>query len=93
MAEYSKHQHNIIRRYYDNREQIMLTKLQELVGELYLAETDKKRTQLWARVETAMKNLRVKPAIMAHVLETQQPEVLAANIQDWLKGEGVEQKG
>jgi hypothetical protein len=67
--EYSKHQQNVIGRYYDNRDAIMLQKLQELVTELYLA----------------LVNLKVKPAIVKHILEKRSPEVLAMNIEDWLK--------
>lgn len=78
------YQKKVIERYYDQRDVIMLNKLQELVTELYLADTDKKRDRLWARAETAMKNLKVAPAIMAHILETQRPEVLAANVTEWL---------
>ena len=49
MPDYTRHQKKIIERYYDRREEIMLAKLQEIVTELYLAETDAKRDQLWKR--------------------------------------------
>lgn len=88
MAEYSKYQKKVIDRYYDNRDVIMLNKLQELVSELYLADTDKKRDRLWARAEAAMTNLKVAPAIMAHILKTRRPEVLAANVTEWLGAAG-----
>lgn len=88
MAEYSPNQKKIISRYYDHREAIMLEKLSELVSELYLAETDKQRERLWTRAAAAMKNLGVKPSIVAHLLEKRSPEILAANLQDWLKQAG-----
>ena len=44
--KYSKHQQNIIRNYYDNRESISLQRLSELVTELYLAE-GKGREKQW----------------------------------------------
>ena len=37
MAEYSKYQQKVIKRYYDNRDSIALQRVQELVTELYLA--------------------------------------------------------
>ena len=46
MENYSKHQQGIIKRYYENFDQITLQKLSELVTELYLAE-GKKRDKLW----------------------------------------------
>jgi hypothetical protein len=47
MPEYSNHQKKIIERYYDQQDVIMLNKLGELVTELYLAETQRKKDQLW----------------------------------------------
>lgn len=86
MADYSPHQKKIIDRYYDNRDSIMVGKLSELVTELYLADTDAKRDRLWKRVETAMKNLKVKESHAAHILSKRSVEVLAKHVQDWSAG-------
>ena len=83
--EYSTYQKNIIDNYYKNLDTIQLTKLQETVTELYLAETDKKRKQLWARVEKALTKLKIKPAVKARILETQDVQILAENLQQWLR--------
>ena len=83
--EYSDYQKKVIGRYYDNQPAVMLQRLQELVAELYLANTDRKRAQLWKRAEAAMKGLRVPDSVMQHILTQQRPEVLAANLNDWLK--------
>src|SRR5262249_38194970 len=85
MADFTRHQKKIIDRYYENKSDIMLTKLSELVGELYLADTDKKRDRLWERVSLAMKNLKVKPETAARVLESRDPKVLANYLKDWLQ--------
>jgi len=85
MADLSRHQKKIVDRYYENRDAIMLGKLQELITELYLAESDKKRENLWKRVAQAMTNLKAPQAIQAHILEKKSPEVLAQNVEDWLK--------
>ncbi len=82
--EYSAHQKNIIQHYYGQLDTIMLTKLQELVTELYLAESDTKRDRLWKRVEQAMVKLGIKPPLVQHILETKDVEILARNVQDWL---------
>jgi hypothetical protein len=84
MADFTRHQKKIIDRYYENQSDIMLTKLSELVGELYLADSDKKRDRLWERVALAMKNLKVKPEIAARILERRDPKVLASHLKDWL---------
>ena len=83
MAELSPHQKKIVDRYYTHRDTIMLTKLQELVTELYLAKG--KRNALWKRARTAMENLGVKRGLIDHIVDQQSPEVLARNIQQWLK--------
>jgi hypothetical protein len=86
MPDYTRHQQKIIERYYDNRDAIMLQKLSELVTELYLADTDAQRDRLWERVAAAMKNLKVKESIAAHILAKRQPEILASHVKDWLAG-------
>jgi len=85
MPDYTRHQKKIIERYYDRRDEIMLGKLQEIVTELYLAETDAKRDQLWKRAEKAMKALKVSDAIVKHILAQAKPEVLAKNVRQWLQ--------
>ena len=84
MPDYTPYQQKVIKRYYDHRDQIMLTKLQELATELYLAETDKQRDRLWERVATALQNLKVPAALAQHILAARKPEVLAANVKQWL---------
>ena len=49
MAEFSRYQQNVIKNYYDNRENIALQRAQELVTELYLTE-GKKREKNWDRL-------------------------------------------
>jgi hypothetical protein len=83
--EYSSHQKKIINSYYDNLDGIMLGKLQELVTELYLAETEAKSIKLWARVEKAMIKLKIKPDIIKHIMAQRSAMVLAKNVEDWLK--------
>ena len=86
MGDFTPHQKKIINRYYDNRDHIMLTKLQEIVTELYLADTEAKQGRLWKRAETAMKNLKVPPTVASHILAQKKPEVLAHNLRQWLEG-------
>ncbi|MCA9294341.1 MAG: hypothetical protein KDA20_11060 [Phycisphaerales bacterium] len=52
--EYTKHQRGIINRYYEHIDTITLQRLGEIVSELYLAETDKKREQLWKRAAQSL---------------------------------------
>lgn len=90
MPEYSDYQKKLIGRYYDRRDGIMLTRLQELVTELYLADTPRKQDQLWERARKAMTNLKVKPGLIEHLLDRRDVSLLARNVQNWMKAAAAE---
>ena len=83
--EYSNYQKKIIQNYYQNLDTIALTRLQELVTELYLAETPAKTKKLWQQVEKALTKLKIKPPVKARILESQDVKILAQNLQEWLR--------
>jgi hypothetical protein len=85
MTEYTPHQKGIIRRYYDNRDRIMLARLGEIVTDLQLADTEAKIDRLWSRAEKAMKALKVPAGILEHILTQRNPEILAHNLRGWLQ--------
>jgi hypothetical protein len=66
----------------------MLQRLSELVTELYLADTEPKRKRLWERAEKAMGQLEIPAEIIGHIVEKRRVEILAKNLQDWLKSSG-----
>ena len=82
--EYSSYQRDVISRYYDNLDAIMLNKLQELVSQLYLANSKAKQNQLWEKAHKAMLKLKVKPAIIEHIMNKKDVVILAKNVEDWL---------
>lgn len=84
--DYSQYQQSVISDYYKNLDSIMLQKLSELVSELFLAETEKKRARLWQRVHKAMTNLKIPPGIIGHIMEKQDSQILAQNLQEWQAG-------
>jgi hypothetical protein len=58
MENYTKHQQGIIKRYYENIDQVAWQRLSELVADLYLAE-GKKREKLWISAVSFMQKLQV----------------------------------
>ncbi|MDO4585682.1 MAG: hypothetical protein Q4C95_00125 [Planctomycetia bacterium] len=78
------YQNKIIDRYYENRDDIMLQKLSELVTELYLSE-GKKRLSLWKRVKLALMNLNVSSQQIAFLIESDNPAFLAKFVQNELE--------
>lgn len=80
MPERSKFQKNIIKSYYDNRENIALQRAQEIVTELYLSD-GKKRQRYWKNLETHLLKLGTKQATIDHLIEQDDPQVAAQIIE------------
>ena len=74
----SNHQQGIVKRYYENRDTINLTKLQELVSDLYLAPSPGAADKLWKRIEKALPGAGANPARAQQVLSTRSVTDLAA---------------
>jgi len=83
--DYSGYQQDVISRYYENLDTIMLGKLQEIVTDLYLADTEAKEERLWQRADKAMQKLKIKPNIYEHIMSRRDVTILAKNLEDWLK--------
>ncbi|MHC5136066.1 MAG: hypothetical protein ACYSO0_06620 [Planctomycetota bacterium] len=83
--EYSSYQKKVIQNYYQHKDTIVLTRLQELVTELNLAETEAKTKKLWQQVEKALDKIKLKPTAKAHILEKQDVQILAKSLEQWLR--------
>ncbi len=76
--EFSKHQQGIVKRYYEHHETIQSNKLSELVSELWLADTEKKKTKLWGKAQVALMRLGVDANEVAAAVGDRDLEALAA---------------
>jgi hypothetical protein len=85
--EYSNYQKKVIQNYYEHKDTIVLTRLQELVTDLYLSETEAKTKRLWQQVEKALDKMKLKPAAKAHILQKQDVQILAKNLNSWLRAD------
>ena len=81
MENFTKHQQGIIKRYYQNIDQITWQKLSDLVGDLYLAE-GKKRDKLWQTAAKHMEKLEVPKDRIANIVEKKDPELLARLVKE-----------
>jgi len=86
MENFSKHQQKIIKRYYENIDQISLQRLSELVADLYLAE-GKKREKLWQSAAACMQKLAVPQARIDHLLQEKKPELVANLVKELMAKE------
>jgi hypothetical protein len=80
-SKFSKHQQNIIRNYYDNRESISLQRLSELVTELYLAE-GKGREKQWKYILSALQKLEIPADRIEHLRKQDNPALLAKLVEE-----------
>ena len=75
--DFSPYQQKVIRNYYANREAIQGQSLADLVSDLYLAGTEKKKVALWARAEKLMTGLGVVEAVAKAIVEKRNLAALA----------------
>jgi len=82
MADFSPYQQKIIKRYYRNYDAIQAQRLSELVTELYLSETEKKRDRLWKQVGDALTKLEFPAARIEHLLQKRDPALLPGILKE-----------
>jgi hypothetical protein len=79
--ERSRYQKGIIRRYYEHREGISTQRLGEIVTELYLADSEKKKAKLWEQAEKALRTAGANEAWLTKVVAEKNLEGLAEIVQ------------
>ncbi|MEJ7593622.1 MAG: hypothetical protein WKF77_18950 [Planctomycetaceae bacterium] len=82
---YSAFQQKVIKRYYDNKDQIDEQRLSELVTNLYLAPP-RKQAKMWESAEELMTRMKLPASRIAHVMETKDAAVLAKVVEELQKG-------
>jgi len=89
MAEnrnFSPSQQKIIKRFYDNRDQLDEQHLAENVTNLYLATGEKQKAKIWKTVEEMMGRLGVPESRIKHIIEKKDPAILAEVVKDLQSG-------
>lgn len=75
--QYSKHQKDLIRRYYENRDDIMTQRLGDLITDIYLCESPRKLDHLWDRVRRALSNMNEHQSLIDDLIERRDLKTLA----------------
>ena len=83
MAQLTRHQQSIVKRYYENLDTVLLQRIGEQVTDLYLAE-GKKRAKLWESIETSLTKLEVPKSRIDHVRKSDDARQLATLLQELL---------
>ena len=58
---YTPYQQKVIRRFYENKDLRLIQKLGELVSNLYIETSEKKRESGWKRIKEILIDLKVHP--------------------------------
>ncbi len=58
---YTPYQQKVIRRFYENKDLRLIQKLGELVSNLYIETSEKKRESGWKRIKEILTDLKVHP--------------------------------
>lgn len=83
--DYSAYQQKVIKRYYDNKDQIDEQRLAELVTNLYLAPP-KKQAKMWETAQDLLERLKVPVSRIEHVMNVKDVAVLAKVVEELQKG-------
>jgi len=83
--DYSDYQKKVIKRFYDNREQVDEQRLAELVTNLYLAE-GKRRAKMWETAREIMTRMKVPASRIEHIMTTGDPAILAEVVKEVQSG-------
>ena len=84
MAERTRYQEKVIKRYYENIDAISLARLGDLVGELYLTD-GKKRESAWKRIVSALEKLKVPASRIEHLRKQDKAELVAKLVSELMK--------
>ena len=76
MPKRSNYQDRVIRNYYQNRDEIMLQRLWELVTDLFLAE-GKTKARVWKRVAEILEKLNIPKKEIEHLVRSDNPTLVA----------------
>ncbi len=74
------HQRGIVQRYYEHFDTVQVTRLQELVSDLFIAEKSgdaKTADKLWKKADEALARLKVEPARAARATQARDAAALA----------------
>ena len=79
---HTAYQKGIIKRYYENKDDINSQKVGEIVSELYLETNAAKQGRLWKSAETALLNLGANKARVEKIVAERNLQALAKLVEE-----------
>ena len=81
MADLTPYQQKIVKRYYNNFDQIQQQRFSDMIGDIYLAE-GKKLDRLWKNVGELLKKMEFPQTRIDHLLEKRDPKLLPGVLKE-----------
>ena len=78
--QYSEYQKKVIRSYYDNSNNIKIQKLSELVSNMYIETSEKKKNQGWKKIKKLLLDLKVTEYQTERIIAEKDLEKLSKKI-------------
>ncbi len=77
---YTQYQRNVIRNFYENKDLRLIQKLGELVSNLYLETSEKKRESGWKRIKKMLIDLKVHPNEVEYLTKDKNLSVISKKL-------------
>lgn len=84
LDDYTRYQQKIIKGFYRNFEAIQVQRLSEIVTEIFLAESEKKKAAHWKKAKEIMLKLEVPATRVEHIVAQQDPQLIAGLVKELL---------
>ena len=79
---YSKYQQKAIRNFYDNKDLRLVQKLGELVSNLYLESSEKKKETGWKKIKKMLTDLKVHPGEVEYLTKEKNLSAISKKLDE-----------
>ena len=79
---YSEYQKKVIRNFYDNKDLRLVQKLGELVTNLYLETSEKKKETGWKKIEKMLTDLKVHPGEVEYLTKDKTLSLISKKLDE-----------
>ena len=79
---YTKYQQKAIRNFYDNKDIRLVQKLGELVSNLYLETSDKKKEAGWKKIKKMLTDLKVHPGEVEYLTKDKNLSTISKKLDE-----------
>ncbi len=79
---YSKYQQKVIKNFYDNKDLRLVQKLGELVSNLYLETSEKKKETGWKKIKKMLADLKVHPGEVEYLTKDKTLSLISKKLDE-----------